>query len=183
MSSTTIKTKRLLLRQLYCEDAPRIAELGGDWDVASMTARMPYPYTEAAAHQWIDGIDPGEQVYGIELEGQLIGVTGYTPAHSGSSAEVGYWLGKSYWGEGYATEAARAIVDHCFRREGFRRLTCGHFADNPASARVIGKLGFEQTGSGAWWCEARRLEVEAVRYELARPVSSWRKLLRLNRAT
>lgn len=178
MSSPDIKTKRLLLRGLKSEDATRIAELGGDWDVASMTARMPYPYTLAAAHQWIDDIDPGEQIYGIELNGELIGVTGFTPDPGMASAEVGYWLGKSYWGCGYATEAAQAIIDHCFSREGFSRLTCGHFTDNPASARVISKLGFEQTGSGAWWCEARRLEIEAVRYELNRPVPRWRQFVR-----
>jgi len=183
MSSSAIKTRRLLLRQLNDEDAPRIAQIGGDWDVASMTARMPYPYTMETAYQWIDAIDPGEMIYGIEHDGELIGVTGFTPAPDEPTAEVGYWLGKDYWGQGYATEAAQAVIDHCFYREGFRKLTCGHFADNPASARVIEKLGFEETGSGAWWCEARQLETLALRYELNRPESSWRKLVRWNRAT
>lgn len=167
----------MLLRRLRNEDAPRIAELGGDWDVASMTARMPYPYTPEAALQWIDAIDPGEEIYGIEHNGELIGVTGYTPAPDQPFAEVGYWLGKDYWGFGFATEAAQAVVDHCFRREGFKKLTCGHFADNPASARVIAKLGFRQIGSGAWWCEARRLETLAIRYELTRPTATWRSFL------
>jgi len=181
--SSSIKTRRLLLRTLQREDAPRIAELGGDWDVASMTARMPYPYTEAAAHQWIDAIDPGERIYGIELQGELIGVTGFTPDPDEPSAEIGYWLGKTYWGKGYATEAAQAVIDQCFAREGFFRLTCGHFADNPASARVITKLGFERTGSGEWWCEARRLEIAAVRYEMNKPVPRWRRFVRLGRTT
>lgn len=177
MHRTTLQTKRLLLRRLCDADAPRIAELGGDWDVASMTARIPYPYTEAAAHQWIGDIDPGEEIYGIECEGELIGVTGFTPDPHNDSAEVGYWLGKPYWGSGYATEAAQAIIKHCFQKQGFSFLTCGHFADNPASKRVIEKLGFNQTSQGAWWCEARRLEIEAVRYELKRPVGRWRKLI------
>lgn len=184
MRKSGIKTKRLILRPLESADAERIAELGGDWDVASMTARMPYPYTVAAAHQWIGGLDAGEKVYGIELDGKLIGVTGFTPAPDRRSAEIGYWLGKAYWGQGFATEAARAVVTHCFRNEGFQRITCGHFVDNPASARVIEKLGFVQTGSGIWWCEARRIDTEAVRYELvkrprwlamARKTLPWRK--------
>lgn len=181
MPRSTIRTKRLVLRPLSDADAPRIAQLGSDWDVASMTARMPYPYTQEAAHQWIGEIDPGEEVYGIELHGELIGVTGFTPAEDGLSAEVGYWLGKDYWGSGYATEAARAVIDHCFSREGFSFLTCGHFADNPASARVIRKLGFAETGSGHWWCEARRLEILAVRYELPRPRRDWRKFMGFGR--
>ncbi|MBU2582818.1 MAG: GNAT family N-acetyltransferase [Alphaproteobacteria bacterium] len=170
-------TRRLVLRPLRIEDARRIAELGGDWDVASMTARMPYPYTADTARQWIDETDPGEVIFGIECDGDLIGVTGFTPTEDRLSAEVGYWLGKPFWGNGYATEAARAIIEHCFKREGFSKLVCGHFADNPASARVIEKLGFAATGSSNWWCEARRLEILAVRYELPRPRPNWRRLM------
>lgn len=173
MRTSGIKTKRLWLRPLRREDACRIAELGGDWDVASMTARMPYPYTIAAAYQWIDGLDPGEKVYGIETDGELIGVTGFLPTPDRSSAEVGYWIGKHYWGKGFATEAAHAVITHCFRYEGFRKITCGHFVDNPASARVIEKLGFQPTGKNETWCEARRLNAVALRYELTRPNPGW----------
>ena len=167
----TIRTRRLVLRPLTPEDTSRIAELGGDWNVASMTSRMPYPYTLNAARQWLDDQADGEYVRGIELDGALIGVCGYMPAGD-DAAEIGYWIGKDYWGAGYATEAAQAIVDHAFKAGKFQALTCAHFHDNPASARVIEKLGFEKLGPCRCWCEARRHDVEAVRYRLPRQ-SKW----------
>lgn len=177
MSLYEIKTTRLRLRQLTTADVQRIAELGGDWDVASMTSRMPYPYTEAAARQWIDQLGDGEKVFGIEHGGELIGVTGYHCDPKDNSAEVGYWIGKPYWGRGFATEAASAVIAHVFKNKLAKTITCGHFDDNPASARVIEKLGFEKTGSEPWWCEARRIEHPAIRYRLEKPVGFWRKLV------
>ncbi|MCB1520084.1 MAG: GNAT family N-acetyltransferase [Hyphomicrobiaceae bacterium] len=169
-------TQRLRLRPVGADDAGRIAELAGDWDVASMTARMPYPYTLHDAHQWIDGLDEREFVRAVECQGELIGVVGFVPSDVMRSAEIGYWLGKPYWGAGYATEAAAAMVAYCFRRRGFRAVTCAHLTDNPASARVIAKLGFVATGVERTWCEARRRDVEVVRYELSRPQPSWWRL-------
>lgn len=160
---------RLRLRPLDAGDVARIAALAGDWDVASMTARIPYPYTVDDARHWLEGLEPGELVRGIERGGELIGITGYMPEENGRSAEIGYWIGKPYWGQGYATEAAAALIAHCFKRQRFERLTCCHFADNAASARVIAKLGFRRLGNCSCWCEARRREAEAVRYELVRP--------------
>ncbi len=168
MSGFEIRTNRLVLRQLTSADAARIAELGGDWDVASMTSRMPYPYTVHAAYQWIDDLETGEKVFGITHAGELTGITGYTLAPDHRSAEIGYWIGKPYWGRGFATEAAQAVIEYCFRHTRVKRITCGHFADNPASRRVIEKLGFTHSGSGPCWCEARRLEADAARYHLDR---------------
>lgn len=164
-----LHSERLVLRPLDDGDIARIALLAGDWDVASMTARIPYPYTVADARHWLDGLEPGEVVRVVERAGELIGLTGYVPNEKDGSAEIGYWIGKPYWGWGYATEAAGALIAHCFSRLRFERLTCCHFADNAASARVIAKLGFQVTGSCSCWCEARRRDAEAVRYELARP--------------
>jgi ribosomal-protein-alanine N-acetyltransferase len=164
-----IKTRRLRLRVLTAADASRLAEIGADWEIASMTSRMPYPYSEAAANQWINGLEANEVVRGITLNGQLIGVTGYLPEIDGRSAEIGYWLGKAYWGQGFATEAAAALIAYCFRRERVSHVTCGHYFDNPASARVITKLGFTLTGQNECWCEARRTKVAAMRYSLNKP--------------
>lgn len=177
-----IRTKRLRLRPLTSEDAQRIADIGADWDIARMTSRMPYPYSLAAANQWISGLQENEVVRGITLEGQLIGVTGYLPDAAGESAEIGYWLGRAYWGQGFATEAAAALIAYCFRVERFSYVTCGHYTDNPASERVIKKLGFTPTGRAKCWCEARRAEVEAIRYELKRPQRVWERVVRSSRA-
>jgi ribosomal-protein-alanine N-acetyltransferase len=166
-----LRTERLRLRPLTAADTVRIASLAGDWEVARMTARIPYPYSVQLAEQWIAGLAEGEVVRGIERRGKLIGVCGYMP-HERGSAELGYWIGKRWWGQGFATEAARAVVDHCFASAGFERVTCGHFIDNPASGRVIAKLGFRFVGADRLWCEARQAEVETLRYELRRRAAS-----------
>lgn len=172
---TTVRTARLVLRPLAEADLADVTRLAGDWDVASMTARIPYPYTLADARQWLDGLEEGEVVCAIERSDDraLVGVTGYMPAEHAAgepdSAEIGYWIGKPYWGNGYATEASRALIDFCFARHGYRKLTCCHFTDNPASGRVIAKLGFEPVGTCARWCEARRIESPAAHYVLERP--------------
>jgi RimJ/RimL family protein N-acetyltransferase len=162
-------TERLLLRPVGDGDIRRIAQLAGDWSVASMTARIPFPYTERDAVEWIGGLGEGEVVAAIERDGELIGMVGYTLAPDRRSAEFGYWIGRPYWGVGYATEAARAMVEHCFTTERFDRLTCCHFTDNPASERVIGKLGFTAVGTCSAWSEARRREAPTVSYELVAP--------------
>lgn len=173
---TTLKTARLMLRPLSEADADRIALLGGVWEVASMTGRIPYPYSRVGALQWMSGLAEGEVVFGIEYQGQLIGICGYSPSSKGA-VEIGYWLGKSWWGQGLATEAARALMDHAFQQPGVRRITCGHFVDNPASRRVIEKLGFRAAGSEPHWCEARQASVEALRYDQRRPLSAFLRRL------
>jgi [ribosomal protein S5]-alanine N-acetyltransferase len=162
-----MRTERLRLRPLTARDTARIALLAGDWDVACMTARIPYPYSAELAEQWIGGLAEGEIVRGIERRGTLIGVCGYLPDGSGS-AEIGYWIGKPWWGQGFATESARAVVKHCFASAGIERVTSGHFIDNPASGKVIAKLGFQFVGMDRLWCEARQTEVETLKYELRR---------------
>lgn len=167
--SAPIKTQRLTLRPLVETDAKQIAELAGDWDVARMTARIPYPYSAKLALQWITGLAEGEVVFGIEHDGELIGVTGFLPDDETNSAEIGYWVGKPWWGHGVATEAAEAMVRHCFATVRCQRVTCSHFVDNPASQRVIGKLGFQPAGTASAYCDARRQEVETLCYERLRP--------------
>ena len=143
--------------------------LAGDWDIARMTARIPHPYSLVDADQWIASIGSDEFVRAVEHEGELIGAVGYIERDR-EQAEIGYWIGKPWWGQGYGTEAASALVDYCFKEVGFKRLTCGHFVDNPASARIIAKLGFRRVGNGVQWCEARKIDVPTIRYTRGRPL-------------
>lgn len=167
--SKLIKTQRLVLRELSDSDVPEIARLAGDWDIARMTARIPFPYSEALARDWMETIGPGEFVRGVTLHDALIGAVGYVENDDGS-AEIGYWIGRPWWGQGFATEAATALVRYCFKVGGFKRLTCCHFVDNPASARVIEKLGFQSREPCSAWCDARQAEVPTQGYDLQRPV-------------
>jgi RimJ/RimL family protein N-acetyltransferase len=163
-----MQTARLRLRSVVDADAARIAALAGDWDVASMTGRIPYPYSEDAARHWVSGLAEREEVFGIELGGELIGICGFTPEPNGD-AELGYWIGKPYWGQGFATEAANAVMAHGYAKSGVRRFLCKHLTGNPASARVIKKLGFRYVGDATGWCEARQCELPALSYERRRP--------------
>ncbi len=169
-----MRSQRLSYRPLEAADASRIAALAGDWDIARMTSRIPHPYSLVDADLWIASIGGDEFVRGVEHDGVLIGAVGYIESE-GAQAEIGYWIGKPWWGHGFATEAARTLMDYCFHVIGFRRLTCGHFVDNPASARVIAKLGFRRIGNSSQWCEARQCEVGTIRYARRRSlIAAWR---------
>ncbi len=170
-----MRSARLSYRPIEAADAGRIAVLAGEWDIARMTSRIPHPYSLIDADLWIASIGNDEFVRGVEHEGELIGAVGYIEGKD-RQAEIGYWIGKPWWGHGFATEAAGALVGHCFGPAGFLRLTCGHFIDNPASARVIAKLGFRRIGAGRQWCEARKSEVDTIRYARRRPLlAAWRR--------
>jgi [ribosomal protein S5]-alanine N-acetyltransferase len=171
-----MKTKRLILRELDAGDVQQIVALAGDWDVARMTSRIPYPYSAAQAQHWINGLEPDEFVRVIQYNGALIGMCGYTLLEDGT-AEIGYWIGKPWWGQGFATEATDHLVRYCLRATRVAKLTCCHFADNARSARVIEKLGFKRIGPCMAYCEARREDVETVTYERRRSVIEkfWRR--------
>jgi ribosomal-protein-alanine N-acetyltransferase len=165
----TIRTPRLLLRAPLLSDAARVSLLAGDFDVASMTGTIPHPYSEEMAAKWISDALAGEEgvVFAIVRSGALIGCTGYRPFGE-DHAELGYWIGKPYWGMGYATESFRALIIHAFEMGGFDYLTAGHFSDNPASARIIGKFGFAIEGEEMRDCAARRARAHCVTYRLDR---------------
>jgi RimJ/RimL family protein N-acetyltransferase len=151
---TTLRTERLLLRPLDLADAPRVAELTSEPDVARMVAMIPLPHPQVCVEGWILimqaraplGLD---HVYAIELAGagrageRLIGCIGAHVRQAGG-VEFGYWLGRRFWGRGLATEAARAAAAEA---RALGALTASHFLDNPASGRVLEKAGFSYTGA------------------------------------
>ncbi|HUZ14375.1 MAG TPA: GNAT family N-acetyltransferase [Caulobacteraceae bacterium] len=145
-----IATARLVLRPPVAEDAPRLAELANDFEVAGMTTTIPHPYTLADAEAFIGrarSAEPAkEALFAIELSGEgVIGTLGLDP--DGTLAhEVGYWIGRSYWGRGYVTEALIAGLGWARADWGRRCVTARHFIDNPASAAVLAKAGFLYTG-------------------------------------
>jgi RimJ/RimL family protein N-acetyltransferase len=142
----TLKTARLVLRAPSRGDLPAIVALVGDRRVAANTARIPHPYTAADALGLIASINQkdSETVFALELNGALIGMCGLDPRQDG--AELGYWLGVPFWGRGYATEAARAVIDYAFAKLGHGLLSSGARVSNPASRRVLEKCGFQWTG-------------------------------------
>ena len=106
-------------------------------------------------------------MFAVERSGALIGCTGYR-AFGEDHAELGYWIGKPYWGMGYATEAVRALILHAFETDGFDYLRVGHFTDNPASERIIAKFGFVRQGQEQRDCAARGAKAHCLTYRLDR---------------
>jgi RimJ/RimL family protein N-acetyltransferase len=146
----SIETERLRLRPQAPADVPAIAALIDDYDVARMTTRIPHPYRQedvAAFAALLAARDPARDLT-LRIEtraGELVGGAG---AHRGEALlpEIGYWIGRAFWGRGYATEATRGLCAHLAGAWSARGLQAGHFADNPASARVLEKAGFLYTG-------------------------------------
>lgn len=143
------RTKRLLLRPGWCEDAQALAQAMGDEAVVRNLARAPWPYGLEDAEGWLgrDG-DPllPEFLIFSRTRGapRLVGGCGIDRCE-GNALELGYWIARPYWGLGFATEAASALV-RISRAIGLPKLTAGHMLDNPASAKVLRKIGFRPTG-------------------------------------
>jgi ribosomal-protein-alanine N-acetyltransferase len=146
-------TERLLLRPFTLADAPTVQKLAGDRAIASTTGTIPHPYKNGMAEEWIGTHQPGfesgkEAVFAIVLRerGTLIGAIELTINQEHERAELGYWIGKPYWGNGYCTEAAREVVNFGFTKLALTRIQATHFAKNPASGRVMTKIGMTYEG-------------------------------------
>jgi len=141
-----LETARLKLRAPRREDAQAIAALANDLRVAANTSRLPHPYRIADAEEFIAAANTreGEACFVVTRDGRLIGACGVDLREDGP--ELGYWFGTPFWGRGYATEAARALIDHAFGDLGCERLHSGARVSNPASRRVLEKCAFQWTG-------------------------------------
>ncbi len=148
-----LKTERLLLRPLRLEDAPEMERLAGAPEIAATTLGIPHPYPPGLAKEIIVdraiNFDEGEGAsFGIIecASGAFCGYIGLGCAPEHSCAELGYWIGVPYWGRGYATEAARRVLAFGFSQLGLNRIASRHFASNPASGRVLQKIGMRYEG-------------------------------------
>jgi RimJ/RimL family protein N-acetyltransferase len=169
-SSPVLETERLVLRAPRFEDAKPVAALAGDRRVAENTSRIPHPYSLADAKDWIGSVNrtAGEASYLIDSGGEVIGGCGLELCKG--LPEIGYWLGVPFWGNGYATEAVRALIDHAFGEHGYPALHAGARVSNPASRRVLEKCGFQWTGVGLCRIRAIRSSVPLDRFRLERGV-------------
>jgi RimJ/RimL family protein N-acetyltransferase len=166
-----LRTGRLLLDPFREADAAEVAALAGNWKVARMTARIPHPYSEDLARQWIAGQEAaraggGAVTFAIRFGGGPVGAVGLERTEPGRY-ELGYWIGESWWGLGIATEAARRTLRFAFEDMSAGVVHAGYLFDNPASGRVLAKCGFVRTGENMQWCEARGEAVKCHRLTLA----------------
>jgi len=144
-----IQTARLLLRGYVMADVPELVRLLAAREVVAMTLRIPYPYTEEHANEFVAGSQEGDDArFAIVLrdEARLCGGIGLRVEPQHEHAELGYWVGVPYWGNGYASEAAKAVVRFGFDELGLHRIFGSVFAGNESSKRVLLKLGMGYEG-------------------------------------
>lgn len=152
-----LASQRLTLRAPAPGDAEQIYKLMNDWEVVRMLSRLPFPYPRQAADEWIGAtaeqaarMDGYHFVVTGEEDGReiLVGCVGLTLDAKTRSAELGYWVGRRFWGHGVAQEAARRVLTWAFAHLPLDTVEAFVSVDNPASAAVLRKIGMRHTGTG-----------------------------------
>ena len=150
----TLETGRLILRPFNLGDAERVQLLAGRREVASTTLNVPHPYEDGMAEQWISTHEPAYQMgrgvsYAVTLRanGELIGAIGLKNMGAGNHGELAFWIGVPYWNRGYCTEAGEAVFRYGFVERELNRIHACHLSRNPASGRVLEKLGMAHEGT------------------------------------
>jgi RimJ/RimL family protein N-acetyltransferase len=164
--ASVLRTARLVLRPPHSEDAKAIKSLINDRRIAENTARIPHPYTLKDARTFIASA-AGQSQFVITHDGRIVGGCGIGRLRA-DGPEIGYWIGVPHWGNGYATEAARALIDHAFGDLDYEELRAGARVTNPASRRVLEKCGFQWTSVVLQRVVALKSSVPSDRFRLDR---------------
>ena len=171
-----IRTERLLLRPLRPEDAPALHRLVNDWAVVRNLSKLPFPYPRELADEWIAStgrqIDEGTgfhlAIAGPEEGSELVGCAGLRLDIRPRTGSIGYWVGRRFWGHGVASEAVLRLSRWALANLDLDRLEAHVAADNPASAAVLRRAGFRETGRGEETFLARGGRHPVIRFEATR---------------
>jgi [ribosomal protein S5]-alanine N-acetyltransferase len=157
MSIPILETDRLLLRGFREADASDVQALAGRFEIADTTLTIPHPYEDGMAEEWIaqhkEAFEEGRgATFAITFKSDdsLVGAISLMGIEPGHQAELGYWIGVPYWGQGICTEAGRSTVAYAFSELGLARLHARHLSRNPSSGRVLQKIGFVHEGYRRW---------------------------------
>jgi len=145
----TLHTERLTLRPYSPADIPELLPLIGARDVAATTLRIAHPYTAEDAKGFLQLTNDPDKIWlaiTLRSDGRQIGGIGLRVDQQHQHAELGYWLGVEYWGKGYASEAGREMIRYGFQDLAMHRIFASHFKHNPASGRILQKLGMQHEG-------------------------------------
>ena len=148
-----METDRILLRRWQESDADALFKYASDPDVGPRAGWPPHKSVDES-REIIKTVFNTDTMWAVVLKdtGEAIGCAGYLPATNSNlnipsdECEVGYWIGKPYWGKGICTEALKLVIDYCFNEKGVKALWGDYFPENPASGRVMEKCGFKDTG-------------------------------------
>lgn len=146
-SSCVLETERLMLRRPTLADVKAIARLANDRRIAQNTRRLPHPYSQDHAIEFVRATasDKRDTVFLIESNFSPIGMVG-VDWREPEAPELGYWLGVEHWGQGFGTEAARAVIDFAFEEFDVEQLMAGARVTNPSSRNILEKCGFQWSG-------------------------------------
>ena len=171
--SCVLETERLTLRRPTLADVKAIAHLANDRRIAENTRRLPHPYSQEHAVAFVRAIaeDAGETVFLIENNFSPIGMVGIDWREE-DAPELGYWLGVDHWGQGFGTEAARAVIDFFFEEFDHDLLFSGARVANPTSRNILEKCGFQWSGVELHRFEALGSSTPVDRFRLSRGVWS-----------
>jgi RimJ/RimL family protein N-acetyltransferase len=169
--SCVLDTERLALRQPTLADVKAIAHLANDRRIAENTRRLPHPYSQDHAVEFVRAmaVDRRETVFLIEHTHSPIGMVGIDWREQ-DAPELGYWLGVEHWGRGFGTEAARAVIDFFFEEFDAEHLTSGARVANPSSRNILEKCGFQWSGVELHRFEALGCSTPVDRFRLSRSV-------------
>ena len=176
-----LHTTRLTLRPLGPGDAPEFHRLINDWDICRKLPDAPFPYPADLAADWIAAaasdrtMGRAEQFALVDsASGALIGCAGLRIAQDRKSADLGYWLGRAFWAQGFGLEAARRLTEWAFAALPISRITATVAADNDASLAVLRRIGFSAAGKGTQVFQCRpgqKLPVQHFALEREEPVA------------
>jgi RimJ/RimL family protein N-acetyltransferase len=181
-SSCVLETERLMLRRPTLADVKAITHLANDRRIAENTRRLPHPYSQDHAIEFVRAIanHNRETVFLIENNHTPIGVVG-VDWREADAPELGYWLGVEHWGQGFGTEAARAVIDFTFEEFDVEHLISGARVANPSSRNILEKCGFQWSGVELHRFEALGSSTPVDRFRLSRSV--WSSLKNWNNST
>lgn len=170
MKNLQIKTSRLLLRPSAAADATRAFEILSNWNVTRNLRMAKFPPDCAELDAWFATHEQEWQGgtahrFAILLGGRMIGLVDLDEIANGEG-DLGYWLDENHWGQGFAFEAAEAVIRFGFEQAGLTALNSGHAADNPASGRVLTKLGFAYVDEVTVPSRSRGAAIAQARYRL-----------------
>ena len=164
---TEITTERLILRKATSRDKNTLIREIGAWDVAKWLTRVPYPYTEHHADEFLLIIKDQPFNVSIFRQHELIGGVVLNTNADDQSYELGYWLGVSHWGHGYTTEAVSTFLSTVKKTLDTTYIKASYITGNDASAHVLRKLGFHETDTEETYCLPRKKMLTCVTLRLA----------------
>ena len=157
-----IKTKRLVLKRPDKSINNKLfASLVGDWNIAKWLSDVPYPYTEKHAQKFIKRSSPDDLRFSVFYDEILVGGVGVS-FEENNQLDLGYWIAKDYWGNGFATEASKGLINYVKNETEFKAITACYVKGNKTSAKVLKKLGFIEIGECEEYFLSRKETMDCV---------------------